>query len=254
MRTRKLMNLLLLTILVSTLMLTGCCKQDDLTLDNPDYSQDKGEFKDTRDSKVYKWVKIGDQIWMAENLNYTGNGIKQITNNTEWTNNSNYDGWCYYNNNSYYADTYGVLYQWEAAKKVCPDGWHLPTDKEWNKMEDYLISHGYSYDGVVGNTYIAKSLASYHGWPASSNTGFIGNTDYPEFINKTGFSALPGGNRGDTGIFDVLGYGCDWWNATAYNDTVAYVHFMHYNYTGVYRSGKGIKTVGYSVRCVKNCY
>jgi len=251
MKIKRLMRLLLLGMIVSTVMLTSC-NNDEVTPDNPDYSQDKGEFKDARDGRVYKWVKIGDQIWMAENLAYTGNGIRQITDNDEWVNNSLNDGWCYFDNNSNYAETYGVLYQWEAAKKACPDGWHLPTDDEWSKMEDYLITHGYSYDGVVGNEYIAKSLATDYSWEKSDGNGAIGNTDYPEFRNKTGFYALPGGYRYSyDGTFRLMGHLGRWWSSTGAHSSDAYCRSLSYSAAAVYHE-YGSKSDGFSVRCIRD--
>jgi len=251
MRTRKLMNLLLIGIILATAMLSSCSKEDDPTPDNPDYSDAKGEFKDTRDSKVYKWVKIGEQVWMAENLNFTGSGIQHITDGSEWYNNEDYDGWCYYENNENYGNTYGVLYQWEAAKKACPSGWHLPTDEEWTQLENYLEENGYSYDGVVGNSGIAKSLATDNGWKISDSKGAVGNSDYSEMRNKTGFSALPSGDRDNIGDFGYLGSYGGWWSATENGSNYANIRSLFYSYTGVSRGGYN-KSSGISVRCVRD--
>lgn len=251
MRTIKLMNLLLIGIILVTVVLISCDKDDDPTPENPNYSEEKGEFKDTRDSKVYNWVKIGNQIWMAENLNYTGSGIQHITDNSEWYDNSDYDGWCYYDNNENYADTYGILYQWEAAKTACPEGWHLPTDEEWTQLENYLKENGYSYNGIVGNEKVAKSLATDYGWEESTELGAVGNTDYSEMRNKTGFSALPGGLRFYDGSFFSLDYVVYWWSATEHDSGRAYDRNLFYDNAKVNRY-INYKSNGLSVRCLRD--
>jgi len=74
-------------------------------------------FTDTRDNQKYKLVKIGNQTWMAENLNFSMDGA-----------------WCY-DEKQEYCDKYGKLYTWDAAQKACPDGWRLPSDEEWKDLE-----------------------------------------------------------------------------------------------------------------------
>ncbi len=246
----RFLNLLLTGSIVSSVMLSSCEKYEIGTPDNPDFSQEKGEFKDSRDGKIYKWVKIGEQIWMAENLNYTGSDIRHLP-GPDWANNPDADGWCYYDSSEVNGKTYGALYQWEAAKTACPPGWHLPTDEEWAQLEKYLTENGFSYDGVIGNEGIAKSLATDYGWHESTETGAIGSSDFSEFRNITGFSALPGGGRGNHGGFGGLGYEGTWWTATEYTSSLVYRRCLNYNQANVIHAEE-YKTFGCSVRCVKD--
>ncbi len=238
---------ILIGLLIPFLFLfTGCKKKDN----NSDSDKESGFFTDARDNKTYQWIKIGNQVWMAEDLAYTGNDLEHITDANQWINNTDYMGWCYYDNNNNSC----VLYQWEAAKIACPQGWHLPTDEEWTELENYLIQNGYAYNGVIGNDGIAKSLATDHDWQFSSVEGAVGNTDYPDARNKTGFSGLPNGIRnGFSGLFLLSGSYNYWWSATETpgDNTQVFGRFLAYDKTGVTRfSGK--KLFGLTIRCIKD--
>ncbi|MDR0517073.1 MAG: fibrobacter succinogenes major paralogous domain-containing protein [Fibromonadaceae bacterium] len=115
----------------------------------------KGFFIDTRDGKKYNAVKIGDQVWMAENLNYNTSDSKCYDNKTE------------------NCSKYGRLYNWNMAKAACPNDWHLPSNEEW----DILIAL------VGGEKTAGKFLKATSGWNSEGN----GTDAY-------GFAALPGGN------------------------------------------------------------
>ena len=252
MKIKRLIKVLLLVNVMVIMMLSSCKKEDEATQDDENNSsQDKGEFTDSRDNKTYHWVKIGSQIWMAENLSYTGSDIQHVVPNTDWENNSGYDAWCYYENDAKYDKEYGVLYQWKAAKIACPDGWHLPTDKEWTQLEDYLKKNGYSYDGITGNPGIAKSLASDNGWSTSIYQGAVGNSDFTSFRNKTGFSALPGGFRNFNGAFNDISEIGYWWSSTIDNSMDAYGRYIDYDDSEV-SSYSNKKLNGFSVRCIKD--
>jgi uncharacterized protein (TIGR02145 family) len=162
-----------------------------------------------------KTVKIGGQTWMAENLNIKAG-----------------NSWCY-EDDEFSCKKYGRLYDWETAKKVCPSGWHLPSRREWNELED----------AVGGSLTAGKKLKSTSGWSSGGN----GTNDY-------GFSALPGGGGSSDGGFNGAGYNGYWWTATegsAYYGTVgAYGRNMDsHDYMD---SPNGYKSYGRSVRCVKD--
>lgn len=189
------------------------------------------------DGNNYKWVGIGDEIWMAENLKVThypdGNEVRLITDNDEWSRLVRDDeAFCYYNNDA--ASEYGALYTYNAANKVCPDGWHLPTDNEWTKLENYLTDRGHR--GTSATVLKAKK-----GWYNSGN----GTDNY-------GFTALPGSYRhahtGDFTDIRKIGY---WWTSTS-TDRDGYYRYMYHDLTRVVRETGGTKSHGFSVRCVKN--
>ena len=163
----------------------------------------------------YKTVKIGNQVWMAENLNLdVGTGC-----------------WCYDNKQSN-CKKYGRLYTWEAAKRAANKiaGWHLPTDAEWKQLENYL----------GGRKNAGKKLKSTSGWNNSGN----GN-------NSSGFSALSGGYRRHLGSFHSMGDHANFWTASAYSSSYAWSRDLNYNHSGVDR-GSSNEDSGYSVRLVRD--
>ena len=150
-----------------------------------------GEMTDSRDGQVYKTVKIGDQIWMAQNLNYT---YLQSTENMKSTN------FCYDNDPENCAK-YGRLYTWAAAMESCPSDWHLPSKDEWNAL----------FMAVGGEVTAGKILKSQTGWNNNGN-----GTD------AFGFSALPAGERDDSEYFRYDGDYAYFWSATKYDSRNAY--------------------------------
>jgi len=127
----------------------------------------------------------------------------------------------------------------------------VPTDAEWTTLENYLIASGYNYDGTTSGNKLAKSSASVAGWDSSSNTGAVGNTDYNEKRNATGFTTLPGGYRDEDGTFNDIGKDGGWWSATATGTESARDRWLYYSGSNVNR-GVYSKKNGFSVRCLKD--
>ncbi|MCL2208349.1 MAG: fibrobacter succinogenes major paralogous domain-containing protein [Fibromonadales bacterium] len=176
------------------------------------YEKNKAQFCDERDGQKYVYVIIGNQIWMAENLNYNASGSV-----------------CY-DKLASNCTTYGRLYLY--AKTVCPSGWHLPSDAEWDAF----------MTAVGGTSTAGKKLKAKSGWNSNGN----GTDDY-------GFSALPGGYGKSDGSFDSVGNIGLWWSASEYNnDVVAYSHRMRYSIDGIELNSSPRTTSLFSVRCVKN--
>lgn len=211
------------------------------------------------DDNYYPVITINTQVWMAENLKTTTykdgiTVIPEVQGITAWSILTT-PAYSWYNNDeaTYKNTTYGAIYNWYAVGtgNLCPEGWHVPTDAEWITLEDYLIAGGYNYDGTTSGNKLAKALASVTGWDPSSNTGAIGNTDYSEKRNATGFTTLPGGYRDDDGTFNDVGKDGGWWSATEYDTYNAIDRWMYYSHTNVKR-GAYSKRNGFSVRCLKD--
>ncbi len=174
-----------------------------------------GRLTDPRDGKTYKTIQIGDQTWMAENLNFR-------TKSGSWT----------YNNGPKVAMTYGRLYAWETALSVCPEGWRLPNDSDWDQLIQFL--------GGPGEAGGKMKEEGFRHW-SSPNAG--GN-------NQSGFTALPAGYRGNTGIFLDLGVLTFFWSSSEENQYYAWSRGIYVNYSGIYRNLSN-KKFATSVRCIK---
>jgi uncharacterized protein (TIGR02145 family) len=207
MRIRRKFDRLPILLLGVLFFFAGGCSKDNESGNNT--------YKDPRDGKIYKTVKIGSQIWMAENLAYapaTGNY------------------WAYDNDNAN-VEIYGYLYDWQTAVNVCPAGWHLPSDEEWSQLTDYLGG-----ESVAGDKLKATTL-----WDSPN----IGAT------NETGFTALPGTYRSINGTFGSIGKNGNWWSATEYDASLAWARGMFNTVGNVVRDGS-FKEIGYSVRCLRD--
>ena len=199
------------------LLVTSCGKDDNPT--NPKEEEKEnatGTFTDSRDNKTYKWVEIGDQIWMAENLAYKPSSGKY---------------WAYANDESNVA-IYGYLYDWETAQNVAPTGWHLPTDAEWKKLLDTIGKKAANAMKETGTEY----------W-SSPNAGST---------NSSKFNARAGGYLFYSDIkFYYLKERTYWWSSTEKDNRYAWRVAVFYNseYEEHYYSNKGD---GFSVRCIKD--
>jgi len=168
-------------------------------------------FTDPRDGKTYKTVKIGNYTWMAENLNYECEGSK------------------FYDNDPANGEKYGRLYDWETAKKACPTGWHLPNYEEFSVLLKASDKGG---------------LKTTSGW-SDKGDGKSGNG-----TDALGFSALPGGNGGSNGNFNLVGKCGMWWTST--NDDILNISSNEDDMYCSKVTGTSLKNFLFSVRCVKD--
>lgn len=216
---------------------------------------DYGTMTDSRDGKKYKTVTIGDQTWMAENLNYADSAKTPSLKGKSWC----------YNNEAKNCDVAGRLYTWAAAidsvklandadnpqdcgygktcevasagsatliQGICPSGWHLPSNEEWSAL----------FTAVGGRATAGAKLKSQTGWTAIDG---ITNED------AYGFSALPAGYRYRSGYFKYDGSDAVFWSATEYGSYHAYnmflLNYIEYAYLSDYE-----KYYGFSVRCLRD--
>jgi uncharacterized protein (TIGR02145 family) len=186
------------------------------------------------DGKNYSIVKIGTQTWMDENLAY----LPSVSPSSADSVISHYY-YVYGYEGLFVSDakatvnyiTYGVLYNWEAAKTACPSGWHLPSDAEWTALSDYL---GTPAGGKMKET--GTSL-----WTIPN----MGAT------NESGFRALPGGYRDNNGGFSSLGYIATFWSSSENGSPYAWYRFLYYLHDGVTRFSY-YRSFGFSARCLQN--
>lgn len=176
--------------------------------------QETGSFTDTRDGKVYKTVKIDDQVWMGENLAFK----------TE-------SGCWVYDDIQDYAKTHGYLYSWEVATKACPDGWRLPSMQDWWYLSTYLGG-----DEQAGGRLKEIGTTSWKNPNARAT-------------NSSGFSALPSGRSGDTNM-EYIGYKAFFWTNVDDDDATSW-HASLSSSDGELSFNPADKKDGYSVRCIQ---
>lgn len=185
-----------------------------------------GKFTDPRDGKVYKTIDIGEgrnkRTWMAENLAYK----------------TNEDGCYAYGNNPENARTYGYLYNWEIAMKVCPVGWHLPSRGAWSLLCLSKLMGGKAW----GPLFAGENM---------KETGIIHWKSPNVATNRGGFTALPGGYHIHEGYFK-LNEAAWWWSAEIVTGTIqALAVYVNHN-EKEFKYSNELRNNAFSVRCVKD--
>ena len=193
-----------------------------------DMNQNTATFTDTRDGETYRTIKIGNQIWMAENLRYKCEGS------------------CAYDNDETYVKQFGRLYHWKYAAKVVPEGWHLPSNEDWFKLCKTLTN-----EFVENNVCEDKSIAGV-GRLLKSKTLWKKDKDFErEGIDSCGFTALPSGCYYSY-AYAEFGRMADFWSADGCKK-YAY-HFLLYSFSDDFFYGKiwNDNSTACSIRCVKD--
>jgi uncharacterized protein (TIGR02145 family) len=204
------------------------------------------------DGNSYKTIIIGTQEWMAENLKTTkyrnGESVAQVT-DSMWMN-LNSGAWTYYENNSQYDCPLGKLYNWYAvidSRNLCPSGWHIPSDIEWNILIGHLDPN-YIPNPPTNSADIQSEIAG----GKMKNTGtkywLSPNTDA---TNESGFSGLPGGQHTYYSRSEGYGYDGAWWCTNEYDPYDALSKWLDNKYGYIYRYHIN-KLTGLSIRCIKD--
>ena len=216
------------------------------------------------DGNIYNSVKIGSQVWMAENLRVTkypdGTPIPMVTENSTWNALTITDrAYTYLNNDVANAKEWGAYYTWSTVTNgvgsntnpsnvqgICPDGWHVPSDAEWQQLEFYL-GMSPSDTSIIGRRGTneggkLKEAGLDHFW--SPNSGAT---------NETGFTALPAGNRTFNSGFDNLYKYANFWTSRKGTGDNACTRCLYYQYSNIghYVNDNDNRT-GINCRCVKN--
>ena len=203
---------------------------------------------------TYPSVNIGSQTWMQKNLNVSkyknGVVIPQVTDAAQWAALTT-GAWCWYNNDSAnYAATYGKLYNWYAVNDsngLAPDGWHVPTNSEWNKLIRNI-------DGTADTVCLNCNQSSTAGGALKETGTAHWTSPNTGASNATGFLGLPGGGRNQLGSFYQINQNGIWWSFTPLvSPTVpSATYYIDYNSTKSYIGGNDYKWQGFSVRALRN--
>lgn len=199
---------------------------------NQDSNIEYGEFTDPRDNHTYKTVKIGDQVWLAENFAYVPYVCQPDSFNCGiWV--YDYTG----DNASVAQETpeykkYGALYSWNTAREVAPEGWHLPSDQEWKELEKNL--------GIDSSDIENKE------WRGENN-----EANKLKVKGETGLDVIFGGWMTDYGKFNFINEHANFWCSTEFDQERGYERLIGVNNGKIGRAA-GNKGCGFSVRYIKD--
>ena len=190
------------------------------------------------DGNTYKTVTIGTQVWMAGDLKTTryndGTAIPLVTDFDTWASLTT-PAYSWYNNDDGNKEVFGALYNWYVVdtKKICPKGWHVPSNIEWETLQNFL--GGYRFAG--GELKLPGTVL----WK-SPNAGAT---------NSTGFSAVPAGFRSNNGSFNFIGVSSSWWSTAENGDTHADFWVLYYK-NAFMEKNVSEKRIGFCIRCLKD--
>jgi uncharacterized protein (TIGR02145 family) len=252
------MKKVIYTILSITLL--TACKKESSVQDNKNTISTSTEntIKDI-EGNTYKTVKIGTQTWMAENLKVSkyNNGISlpNITDSAAWSKKT-IGAYCNYDNDTFIGEIYGKLYNWYtiASNNICPTGWHVPSQKDWQKL-----IHNLGGDSTIAsfttNWQNAMDTIVYNKLRETGSTHWF--SEYFQYYNKdatntSGFTALPAGYKIDS--YEGLNYATIWWSSTIENGQIN-PPIIDIEEKRLFFDSEPInsyKNAGFSIRCIKD--
>jgi len=229
--------IMMLLLLSFCTVYTKYCSKDSTSPDNHSVIIEESDPITDIEGNIYKTVKIGDDVWMAENLNVShfrnGDPIPEVKTKEEWERaaTEHTAAWCYYNNNPENGNTYGKLYNWYAvddSRGLEPEGWRVPGTREWTDL----------IGNLEGDKLAGKKMKSITGWNSE------GNGD-----NSSKFAGYPGGGRVSNGDFTDIGSAGIWWSSSGQTAATAWGYNVIASANGVLR-GSFNKATGLSIRSV----
>jgi uncharacterized protein (TIGR02145 family) len=212
------------------------------------------------DGNIYNTVQIGTQCWTQSNLKVSkyrnGDSITTGLNNSAWQNTMS-GAYAIYNNEQVNEGLYGKLYNHYAvtdSRGLCPTGWHVPSDGEFNQMILHLDQNADTsciiciQCGNCNQSSIAGGLIK-----STITAPLPGGWYFPNSgaLNYSGFSGLGGGNRYQEGYYNGLGVDGYWWTSTIVGAGYGWFRSLYYNDSMLRRDGFFLNT-GFSVRCLKD--
>lgn len=263
-----------------------------LSLSTTMLAQQYGILKDTRDGKIYKTVKIGNQVWMADNLDVSkfrnGDLILHAKTSKEWekAGKNKQPAWCYFeydSNNLIFVESIskniGKLYNWYAVndpRGIAPLGWHVPTEKEWESLTNFLgknagtkLKNTFGWMSLKGDENSDKDCLTCIDWSESvknkvtcktckgtrRKTSSKLLTDLDQLTNRSGFSAIPGGHRSNDGFFFPF-QTAHYWGSTLMKGnsnfaTSFMIYINNHNLTQISHRAD-MKADGLYMRCIKD--
>ncbi|HWR99963.1 MAG TPA: fibrobacter succinogenes major paralogous domain-containing protein [Prolixibacteraceae bacterium] len=226
------------------LIFTGLFIIQTISCEKDEYSENQmsGLIYETvsdQEGNKYRTIQIGTQVWMAENLRTArfrdGSSIPVIQSGTMWES-ATKGAYCRYENNDTVAAAYGHLYNWYAvtdSRGLAPAGWHIPGEADWETLAGFL--------GGTGTAAMKLKEKGTRHWSSAS----------PGATNESGFTALPGGARGEVGQYCFLGTAGFWWSSGFTNDRTADLRCVTNHSSRLFKYTYN-KEYGFSVRCVKD--